>query len=64
MELCKQGGINKENTWYYLNESGYMSTGWINANNEWYYLNEDGSMASNTITADGYSLGSNGAWIA
>lgn len=39
-----------------------MSTGWVQDGNTWYYCNADGSMESNT-TIDGYTLGSNGAWI-
>lgn len=49
-------------SWYYLKNNGYMSTGWVQDGNTWYYCNADGSMASNT-TIDGYTLGSNGAWI-
>ena len=60
-----QTGWNKQgNTWYHLNESGYMSTGWVKTNDKWYYLNSDGSMASNTTIADGYTLDSNGEWVA
>ncbi|AWK49829.1 multifunctional 2',3'-cyclic-nucleotide 2'-phosphodiesterase/5'-nucleotidase/3'-nucleotidase [Clostridium beijerinckii] len=60
-----QTGWNKQgNTWYHLNESGYMSIGWVKTNDKWYYLNSDGSMASNTTTADGYTLDSNGEWVA
>lgn len=50
-------------TWYHLGENGYMTTGWVKTGDNWYYLNQDGSMAHDTIV-DGYTLGSNGAWIA
>lgn len=56
------GWTKTGNTWYYLKDNGYMATGWVNTNNNWYYLNTNGSMASNT-TVDGYTLGSDGAWI-
>ena len=51
-----------ENKWYYLNETGGMSTGWKNLNGIWYYLYSDGSMAYNT-TVDGYVFDESGAWI-
>jgi sulfur carrier protein ThiS len=58
-----QTGWNKQgDTWYKLGSNGYMQTGWVKDGNDWYYMNNDGSMASNT-TVDGYTLGSNGAWI-
>ncbi|MGG2063296.1 hypothetical protein [Bacillus sp. S14(2024)] len=50
------------NTWYYLNESGAMVTGWLSLDNTWYYFYGSGEMAYNT-RIDGYKLGSNGAWI-
>lgn len=34
----------------------------ITDNGTWYYLNTYGSMESNTVI-DGYTLGSDGAWI-
>lgn len=49
--------------WYFFGQDGYMKTGWIqDSNGKWYYLNSDGSMANNT-TIDGYTIGSDGAWI-
>jgi hypothetical protein len=48
--------------WYYFNSNGYMKTGWLNDNGTWYYLYNSGAMAKNTII-DGYSVGSDGAWI-
>lgn len=58
-----QTGWNKQgDTWYKLGPNGYMQTGWVKDNNNWYYMNSDGSMASNT-TVNGYTIGSNGAWI-
>jgi len=55
-------------SWYYLCEGkdagaiGAMETGWRFIDGLWYYFNANGSMVSNT-TIDGYTLGSNGAWI-
>jgi hypothetical protein len=58
-----KGWLNDKGTWYYLNESGVMKTGWIKAQDDkWYYLNSSGAMLANT-TVDGYLLGSDGAWI-
>ena len=57
------GWISWKNQWYYLNQDGSMKTGWLFDRNIWYYLNENGDMAVNSITPDGYSVDSNGAWI-
>lgn len=48
--------------WYFLDQYGYMYTGWLFNNGKYYYLYADGSMASNT-TISGYKLGPNGDWI-
>lgn len=56
------GWTNNNGTWYYYDANGTMKTGWLNDNGTWYFLNADGSMASNTVI-DGYTLGSDGAWI-
>nr|WP_172688110.1 hypothetical protein [Clostridium botulinum]ALP68984.1 putative PspC-like surface protein [Clostridium botulinum] len=55
------------NEWYYLNPKsdgtkGKMLNGWINDNGNWYFCNDNGKMAHDTF-ANGYELGSNGAWI-
>lgn len=39
-----------------------MKTGWLLNKGKWYYLDGDGCMVKNT-TIEGYSLGSDGAWI-
>ena len=31
-------------SWYYLNNSGAMLTGWIQINSGWFYLSESGAM--------------------
>ena len=48
--------------WYYFDCTGYMKTGWMQDGNKWYYLYRSGDMAKDTII-DGYSVGSDGAWI-
>jgi arabinogalactan endo-1,4-beta-galactosidase len=48
--------------WYLLNNDGTMLTDWQHVNAKWYYLYTSGEMASNTAI-DGYTLGSDGAWI-
>lgn len=48
--------------WYYLDENGYMKTGWFqDSSGNWYYLYPSGAMAYNT-SINGYKLGPNGAW--
>ncbi|MBY7002366.1 hypothetical protein HYI01_16880, partial [Clostridium botulinum] len=61
------GWINDNGNWYYLNPKsdgtkGKMLNGWINDNGNWYFCNDNGKMAHDTF-ANGYELGSNGAWI-
>jgi len=48
--------------WYYY-KNGNIVTGWIRDNTKWYYISDDGSMLSNTITPDGYTVDSSGAWV-
>lgn len=49
--------------WYFLDEMGYMKTGWIqDGSGKWYYLYPSGAMAYNTVI-NGYKLGQNGDWI-
>ena len=56
--------------WYFLNRSGEMLTGWIETNGKWYYLEPSGkgtkpkgAMYADEMSADGYKLGTVGAWI-
>ena len=50
--------------WYFVNESGGMCMDrWVLYEDNWYYLGKDGVMAENTVTADGYSVDSEGRWI-
>lgn len=50
---------------------GFMHTGWQEIGGKWYYFHKDtdgaalpvGAMLSNTVTPDGYTVGSDGAWI-
>lgn len=48
--------------WYYLDENGYMKTGWIKYGDSWYYLNENGVMQIGWLLFkdDWYYLNSNG----
>lgn len=52
-----------DNKWYYFDGTGYMVTGWIDVNQKWYCLDSTGALFVGTITPDGYSVGSDGAWI-
>lgn len=49
-------------TWYYLNQSGVMQTGWIKDKVEWYFLKPNGAMQTGWIEDNGneYYLYSNG----
>ena len=50
-------------TWYYLNQSGSMETGWFTVSDKWYYANESGALAINTTTPDGYTVNADGEWV-
>lgn len=56
------GWLKINGLWYYFNDNGAMKTGWLNDGGTWYYLYSNGSMAYNT-TIDGYTVGSDGAWV-
>ena len=54
-------GTNK-GTWYYLNNSGAMKTGWFTVSGKWYYAYSSGALAVDT-TVDGYTVNANGEWV-
>lgn len=57
------GWLNDNGTWYHLGGSGVMKTGcWLQDRGKWYYLTASGAMAHDTVI-DGYTIGSDGAWI-
>ena len=37
-------GWLKDGSWYYLDETGVMRTGWKQVDGNWYYLNDLGAM--------------------
>lgn len=39
-----QTGWVKDGSWYYLDGSGAMKTGWLKDNGSWYYLQDSGAM--------------------
>lgn len=61
-ETISQDWAKVDNNWYMVDKNGDPQTGWVKTDGSWYYLNQDDSMAHDT-TVDGYTLGSNGAWI-
>lgn len=53
-----------DGNWYYFGSSGAMEVNrWEQDNGKWFYLGENGAMLRDTVTPDGYTLGSDGAWI-
>jgi len=58
------GGWRGDNAsgWLYTDDTGNYVTGWQQIQGQWYYMNEQGLMLHDT-TINGYTLGSNGAWI-
>ncbi|OOM79042.1 toxin A [Clostridium puniceum] len=57
-----------DGSWYFLCDGkqygalGVMKTGWQQIDGKWYFFNNNGTMASDTVV-EGYTLGSDGAWI-
>ena len=49
--------------WYLLGADGAMLTGWQKTGDKWYDLTETGDMLASTVTPDGDSVDSHGAWI-
>lgn len=50
--------------WWYQNDDGsYMKSGWQAIEGKSYYFGDDGYMFHDCVTPDGYSVGSDGAWI-
>ena len=70
--LAAQGRwVGDNGRWWYDNGDGtYKQNGWhwIDGNNdgsaECYYFDADGWMAEDCVTADGYRVDANGAWVA
>lgn len=50
--------------WFYFGEDGWSKQNtWMQIDGKWYYFNEKSRMIHDTITPDGYTVGSDGAWI-
>ena len=52
--------------WYYCGEDGYLlKDAWLHdsSNGKYYYLGSDWAMLHDTTTPDGYTVGSDGAWV-
>ncbi len=50
--------------WYYFRSGGLMAVNrWVEDNGKWFYVGENGALLKNTTTPDGYTVGSDGAWI-
>jgi len=50
------------NGWWNTEGSSWWSVGWKEIDGKWYYFGQNGYMVHDT-TIDGYSIGSDGAWI-
>ena len=49
--------------WKYQNDTGSYATGWNWIDGKSYFFDANGKMLANTITPDGYSVNSDGAWV-
>lgn len=53
-----------EKGWCYFNDEGLTQPcTWLEINGKWYYFDESSIMLHDTTTPDGYTVGSDGAWI-
>lgn len=51
-------------SWYYFGEDGVSKQStWAEINGNWYYFDSFSRMLHDTTTPDGYTVGSDGAWI-
>ena len=51
--MCIRDRLSLNGTWYYLQGSGAMATGWLSLGNTWYYLGASGAMVTGSQTIDG-----------
>ncbi len=50
--------------WYYFDENGESKcNSWAEIGDKWYYFDNQSIMLHDTTTPDGYTVGSDGAWI-
>lgn len=57
---------NQKGNWYYCGEDGYLlKDTWFHdpSDGKYYYMGSDWAMLHDTTTPDGYTVGSDGAWI-
>ncbi|MBE5976030.1 MAG: hypothetical protein E7251_15680 [Paenibacillaceae bacterium] len=57
---------NHKYDWYYCGEDGFLlKSTWLHdpADGKYYYLGDDWAMLHDTTTPDGYTVGSDGAWV-
>ena len=66
MELWLLVGYKMNGTWYFLNGSGAMKTGWVQDGSTWYYLQSSGAMKTGWLNDNGtwYYLNASGAMLA
>lgn len=50
--------------WYYFGEDGVTKQNtWFEIDGKWYYFDNWSIMLHDTVTPDGYTVGSDGAWL-
>lgn len=50
--------------WYYFDDEGKSKQNtWAEINEKWYYFDNKSIMLHDTVTPDGYTVGSDGAWL-
>lgn len=57
---------NHKGGWYYCGEDGLLlKNTWLHdsSDGKYYYLGDEWTMLHDTITPDGYTVGSDGAWV-
>ena len=54
---------DKDGSWYYFNQDGYMAKGWIISNGKWYYLDPVGGYLRTNMWVGDYYVGKDGAML-
>lgn len=63
-DITRNTLVESDGNTYYVNNDGAMATNqWITYNGSDYYAGNDGAFLKSTVTPDGYTVDSNGAWI-
>lgn len=62
--MIENNWFSYQGAWYYFGADGAMlKSQWVSYQSNWYYFDGEGKMISNSVTPDGYTVNSDGAWV-